>query len=228
MAKTFFTPIYIGGNVTFYDWIDKDSHPASREECNAILHAEFESQLAEVSKSSVSIPGCHRMWSGPDTQAFLAQLNSPDGFKHLSAYRKSLRPQRLADGLDGTSRTLLAWRGVQPLGGVVLYNDKILAVLDGVISFVSHIGPFTSQAVLSSDLMNYLLENTLDAIDKDGSVLRVQLDEWQFPEAKQNRWRDDLANFIQWHGLLNRHDSVYGYDRVDGVRYRVTYRLTSS
>lgn len=226
MAKPFFKPIDIGGNIVFYDWRYPAQMPGPRDECNAILLNEFRAQVEVVAKSSVSPPGCHHMWHKQDTDDFIKQLDHPMGFKYLSEYRKSLRVHRSEEGLDGTSRTLLAWQGAKPLGGVVLYNDEVLSVRAGVIAFVSHIGPFTQVPKTSADLMNHLLENNVNAIDQDGSAVVARLVEWQFPAAEQNRWRSNLATFNQWHGLLGKHTSISVFDATKDYSYRVSYRLS--
>jgi hypothetical protein len=194
-----FRPIDMTEEIRFLD----ARSPMPRNDKQAALdvfYAEFHRLLDEVSETAETEPGCHRMWRSKDSRLFLEQRNELGGFQHFSAFRANLKEGRSLSGLHGTSRTLLAWNGQTPIGGVVLYNDAITTVRgDGTIEFVSHIGPFLTPPSLNVEFMRWMLYNAVGADADDGTPLVVQLVEWRHDSQERgNLWRPNTPSAALW------------------------------
>ena len=201
-------------------------HPERRQEALTVFYGEFKRLVDEVAETAVGSPGCHAMWVGKDSKAFLEQKHDPNAYRHFSEYRAKLKVERGLVGLDGKHRTLLAWRDREPIGGVVLYNDKIIGSERGVIQFVAHLGPFLTSPGANRMFMRWMLHNEVRAEDDDGKPLRAQLIEWRHEsEEKANRWRSNTPSASIWLGI----DDVEGdYKSRDGVMVRDTTRKLSA
>lgn len=193
-----------------------------RREAITVFHAEFKRLVAEVAETAATEPGCHAMWRARDAVAFVAQKDDRGGEQSFSAYRKRLKEERVLVGLAGQHRTLLAWFNDTPVGGIVLYNERITGVrVDGTIEYVSHIGPFMVIAKDNAEVMQHLLHNSVAATDDAGSAITVQLTSFQHESDEPgNRWRSDTPSAAFWEVFLRDADTTF--ETVDGVLVRST------
>lgn len=216
-----FLPIYMPSGITLRDSNSPMFAPVRREAL-AVFHAEFKRLVAEVAETAATEPGCHAMWRARDAVAFVAQKDDRGGEQSFSAYRNRLQEERVLVGLAGQHRTLLAWRGADPVGGIVLYNERITGITgDGVLEFVSHIGPFMVEPRENAEVMDYLLETPVSATNDAGERIMVQLTSFQHEsEDPGNRWRLDTPSASIWAAHLSGADTTF--ETLDGVLVRST------
>lgn len=196
-----------------------------------VFLAEYRQLILEVSnhKEEECPPGCHSMLRDIDGKTYFERLGDSDfEFESFEAYRDSLETQRIAQDIAITkSRTLLAWEGSEPVGGIVIYNPVITAQRpDGVIEFAAHVGPFTVDRSLSAVMMNHLLENKVTATptfwSENTLPLTMQLVEWRFPEYENNRWHTNFASNQVWIDNFTEHDIEF--ESKDDQTYWKTLR----
>lgn len=218
-----FRPITLPGGVRLLDsdWpMDRDRKQAALD----VFYAEFRRLLEETAGKEDWESGCHSMWGGKDSVAFLEQRGQPGGYHHFSEYRAHLKGERALVGLHGLHRTFLAWKDDAPVGGVVLYNLQLLGHSpSGVLEFEAHLGPFLTPPSLNREFFEFLLKNEVSAEDDSGVPFLTQLVMWRHDSVEPaNHWRSDTQSALLWDDI----DGLDGeFEDLDGVMVRRSTRL---
>lgn len=116
------------------------------------------------------------------------------------------------EGVDHRGASYVNRAGLYPIGGVLVYNVRLLGKIRGVESYEAMFGPLCPFEIFLSTVSR-LLDRSVNTLDRDGRPLRFQLERMIFPILEvKNRWDVKYNAEESVRKLLSPHTVTYSDD----------------